>query len=206
MQMHTKYTRLAALLTITMMGTAATAQSASASGTDMSSRSSWLPYTNNGYIGLDVGRSSFQNSCGAAGFACDRSDRAARIYLGGTFNPHFSAEIAYADYGDMRRAGGSSRAQGLNLSLVGRAPLTQNIGLYGKLGTTYGHTRVSAAPGSGVAAGSESGWGPAYGLGISWQWSPNWSSALEWNRQRFDFSGNNSEWVRATYIGLRYHY
>lgn len=206
MKFFTPQIRLAAVLSVALMGSAALAQSTSASSTDMSSRSSWLPYTHDGYVGLDLGRSKFQNSCGAAGFGCDRSDQAARLYLGGYFNPNFGAEVGYVDYGDMQRAGGSTSARGLNLSLVGRAPLTQTFGLYGKLGATYGRTRVSAAPGSGVTGGSENGWGPAYALGVSWQFAPKWSTVLELNREKFDYAGNTSEWVRSTNIGLRYHF
>lgn len=206
MHIRTKRTHVAAGLLVALFASASMAQSSASANTSVSSRSSWLPYTHDGYIGIDAGRSSFQNYCGAGAFGCDRSDQSARIVLGGYFNPNFGAEIGYADFGDMRRAGGITSARGLNLSLVARAPLTQSFGIYGKLGTTYGRTRVSAAPGSGIAAGSENGWGPAYALGLSWHFTPEWSATLEWNRQRFDYAGNTDGWIRSTNIGIRYHF
>lgn len=206
MHIRIKPTHVAAALLAALFTSATMAQTSASAGANTSSRSSWLPYTHDGYIGIDVGRSSFQNNCGGGGFGCDRSDRSARVVLGGYFNPNFGAEIGYADFGDIQRAGGSTRAHGLNLSLVARAPLTQNLGLYGKIGTTYGRTRVSAALGSGIASGSENGWGPAYGLGVSWNFTPEWSATLEWNRQRFDYAGNTDSWIRSTSIGIRYHF
>ena len=203
MLIHCTYRQATVALAAALIASASVAQSTSA---DPSTRSSWAPYTQDGYMGLDIGRSSFRNNCGVGGFGCDRTDRTGRLYLGGYFNPHFGAEIGYADLGDMQRAGGNTRARGINLSLVARAPLTERFGVYGKLGTMYGRTRVSAAPGSGVVGGSDSGWGPTYALGLSWHLSQNWSTVLEWNRQRFDFAGNNDSWVRSTSVGLRYHF
>jgi OOP family OmpA-OmpF porin len=55
---------------------------ASSSNTYDANRTSWIPYTNNGYIGLNVGRSRFSTAC-VGGFACDRSDTSGHIYLGG---------------------------------------------------------------------------------------------------------------------------
>lgn len=169
-------------------------------------RRSWLPYTNNGYIGLNLGRSKYSTSCGSSAFGCDDSGNFGSVVLGGMFHPNFGAEIGYLNMGDSDRAGGTTRAQGLNLSLVGRAPLGSQFSVFGKLGTTYGRTRTSAAAGSGVQAGKDSGWGAAYGLGASWDFSPNWSATLEWQRHRFEFAGNRDDWVRATSLGVRYRF
>jgi OOP family OmpA-OmpF porin len=74
------------VLGMAMSGFAAQAQTmpaqASSSNTYDANRTSWIPYTNNGYIGLNVGRSRFSTAC-AGGFACDRSDTSGHIYLGG---------------------------------------------------------------------------------------------------------------------------
>ncbi len=205
MKTQIKRSHVVIAVVMALAGSTAMAQSTAPATTTQSSRSSWLPYTNDGYIGLNVGRSSFQNNC-IGGFSCDRTDRSAHIYVGGYFTPHFGAEIGYVDFGDMQRAGGNTRAHGLNLSLIARTPLTQNLGLYAKLGTTYGRTRVNSAAGSGIASGSENGWGPAYALGVSWHFTPQWSAVLEWNRTRFDYAGNTDGWVRSTNIGVSYHF
>lgn len=169
-------------------------------------RASWIPYTRNGYMGLNLGRSNFGTSCGNLALRCDNSDTSGHFYLGGYFNPYLGAEIGYVNLGDIQRAGGSTEADGVNLSLVARAPLASNFSLYGKLGATYGRTRVSAAAGSGVVSGREHDWGGAYALGASYNFSSNWSAVLEWNRTRFNFAGNDREWVRSTSLGLQYRF
>ncbi len=168
-------------------------------------RSSWIPYTHSGYIGLNAGRSDFSNGC-VAGFRCDEKDTMGKIYLGGYFTPNFGAEIGYTDMGDAQMAGGRTSAQGINLSLVGRVPVGERFSLFGKLGTTYGRTRVSALPGTGVVSGKESGWGPAYGVGVNWDITSNWSAVLEWERARYRFAGGGREGVSATSLGVRYNF
>lgn len=170
------------------------------------SRSSWLPYTRNGYVGLGVGRSHYLTSCGTSGLRCDDSSQAGHVYVGGLFNPYLGTEFGYLHMGNADRAGGTTRAQGINLSLVGRLPLTAGFSVFGKLGTTYGRTRVDGLPGTGVVGGKESGWGPSYGLGLSVDFSNNWSGVLEWQRHRFQFPGNDRDSVRSTSLGLKYHF
>ena len=137
---------------------------------------------------------------------CDDSETSGHIYLGGYFNPYLGTEIGYLDMGSMSRAGGTTQAYGLNLSLVARAPLGQSFSVYGKLGGTYGRTRVSAAPGTGIVTGRESGWGPSYALGLSWDINNNWSTVLELERNRFQFAGNHDDYVRSTSLGLKYSF
>lgn len=197
-------------LTVALTGLAAQAQTmpaqASAGNAYDANRTSWIPYTHNGYIGLNVGRSNFGNTCGALALRCSDSDTSGHVYLGGYFNPYFGAEIGYLDMGDMARAGGTTQAYGGNLSLVARAPLSQSFSIYGKLGATYGRTRVSAAPGTGVVSGRESGWGPSYAVGLSWDLSSNWAAVLEYESNRFQFAGNTHDNVRATSLGLKYSF
>jgi OOP family OmpA-OmpF porin len=203
----TRYSLVA--LGIALSGLAAQAQTmpaqASSSNTYDANRTSYIPYTNNGYVGLNVGRSRFSTAC-VGGFACDRSDTSGHIYLGGYFNPYLGAEIGYTDLGSVKRAGGRTEAYGVNLSLVGRVPLSQNFSIYGKLGGTYGRTRVSTAAGTGIANGRDSSWGPAYAVGLSWDIDRNWSALLEFDDTRFQFAGNTHDNVRATSLGLKYSF
>ena len=61
----TRYSLVA--LGIALSGLAAQAQTmpaqSSSYNTYDASRTSWIPYTNNGYVGLNVGRSRFSNAC-----------------------------------------------------------------------------------------------------------------------------------------------
>jgi OOP family OmpA-OmpF porin len=168
------------------------------------SRPSWMPGTTNGYVGLSLGRPSYRLDCGAGG--CDQPGASGRAYLGGMFSPFFGAEVGYLHMGEVDRGGGGTRAEGVNFSLVGRADVGAGFGVFGRVGATYGRTRVDASTGVGITVGRASGWGPSYGLGVDWAFSERWSAVLDWQRQRFDFAGDETGWVRATSVGLKYRF
>lgn len=197
----TTHHRLAALA-LAALASAAGAQTTSAYDAN---RSSWLPYTRNGYVGFNIGSPRYDTPCGV-GFGCDNPNTSYNLYLGGYFNPYVGAEIGYLHMGDASRGGGTQRAQGLNLSLVGRVPIGQMFSLFGKIGTTYGRTTTDASPASGLVAGSESGWGGAYALGATMDFSNNWGVVLEWQRHRFHFAGDRQDDVRTVNLGVRYRF
>ncbi len=165
-------------------------------------RSSWLP--GGGYAGLNLGRPSYRLDCGIGG--CDQPNLSANAYVGSMLTPNFGAEVGLLHMGEAERGGGDTRAEGVNFSLVGRAQVGAGFGVFGRVGTTWGRTRVDAAPGAGIATGRASGWGPAYGLGVDWAFTENWSAVLDWQRHRFDFAGDDNAWVRSTSIGLKYRF
>ena len=75
-----------------------------------SSRPSWIPYTNNGYIGLNVGRSNYGTGCGGFALRCQDSSTSGHLHLGGYFNPYLGLELGYLDMGNIDRAGGRTDA------------------------------------------------------------------------------------------------
>jgi len=158
------------------------------------------------YFGLNVGQSDFSLPSGTGAFPSDNKDTSYNIYGGSYFNNNFGLELGYTDFGKANRAGGQTEAQGINLSLVGRLPLSNSFNLLGKLGTTYGHTRVSSAAASGIASGSESGWGVSYGLGAEWAFTPAMSAVLAWDEHDMKFVGTGNQRVSTTSLGLRYRF
>lgn len=94
--------------------------------------------------------------------------------------------------------GSNVRAQGLNLSLVGRTPLFSGVGLYGRVGNTYGY--ADAAPGS--ALGNESPNTLSYGAGVSMDFTRRLSATFGWESNDLRFTGG----PRATSLGLQYRY
>lgn len=192
-----------ALAVLLASGTAIAQASGASSPYDLR-RGSWLPYATSSYIGLNLARPRYQLGCGGG---CDQPGLAGHVYAGGMFSPFFGAELGYLNFGELERGAGShTRAQGLNVSLVARASLGAGFGVFGRLGATYGRTRVDPGAGSGITPGRASGWGPAYGLGVDWQFSDNWSAVLDWQRHRFDLAGDDNGWVRATSVGLKYRF
>ncbi|MBH1957476.1 outer membrane beta-barrel protein [Polaromonas sp.] len=159
-----------------------------------------------GYVGLNAGQSSYSLGNGLSLFSADDHDTAYNIYTGSFFNQNFGAELGYTDFGKIDRAGGRTKAEGINLSLVGRVPVSQSFNLLGKLGTTYGRTDVSSLPGSGVASGKETGFGVSYGLGAEYVFNPQLSAVLQYDEHRLKFAGEGRDSISATTVGLRYRF
>ena len=159
-----------------------------------------------GYVGLNIGSSNYSLGNGIGAFSSDDSDTVYNVYTGTYFTPNFGFEVGYTNFGKIARAGGETKAQGINLSLVGRAPITQSFNIFGKLGTTYGRTEVSAFPGTGIASGKENGFGVSYGIGAEYSFNPQLSAVLQYDEHKLKFAGNGSDRVNATTVGLRYRF
>jgi OmpA-OmpF porin, OOP family len=159
-----------------------------------------IPYSTQGYVDINVGRPDYDLGCGAGGFSCSDSSTSFNLYTGGMFTQYLGAELGYVNLGKMRRGGGASKAHGINVSLVGRVPLGA-FNVFGKLGTTYSRTEVTASPLSGIATGRESGWAPTYGAGVGYDLTPRSSIVLEWNRYDMRFAGVGKQEVTTTSLG-----
>ena len=158
------------------------------------------------YVGLNLGSSSYSLGNGFGPFASDDSDTVYNLYTGTFFTPNFGFELGYTNFGKIDRAGGTTKAGGINLSLVARAPITQSFKLLGKLGTTYGQTDVTAAPGSSITSGKETGFGVSYGIGAEYSFNSQLSAVLQYDEHKLKFPGDGSDRVNATTVGLRYRF
>jgi len=157
-----------------------------------------------GYIGLSVGQSDYSLDNGIDLFESDQGDTSYGIQLGNYFSTNFGVEIGYTDFGSVNRAGGTTKADGVNLSLIGKLPLNPMFNVLGKIGTTYSRTDVSSNPASGIVAGSENGFGLSYGVGVEYVFTPQWSTVLQYESQEMKFAGDRDERVGATSLSVRY--
>jgi OOP family OmpA-OmpF porin len=194
-----------ALAPLALAAITAVAALPAAAQTSTSSSSSMMPGLSRGYMGLNIGKSDFRAGCGNGAFACDDSDTAGSIYFGSMFRDNLGAELGYVNMGRVSRGGGDTKAHGLNLSLVGKAALTPAFSLLGKVGTTYGRTKTTSAAGSGVTAGSDNGFGLSYGIGASYDFTPNVAATINWDSHDFRFAGGRDP-VRMTSVGLQYKF
>ena len=161
----------------------------------------------NTYVGLNVGKSDFAINSGFGGFPSDKRDTVYNIYSGTFFSPNFGLELGYTHFGKIERAGGTTRAEGVNLSLVGKAPLgSSGFNLLGKVGTTYGRTDVSALPFTGVSSGRETGLGISYGLGAEYVFSPQLSAVVQYDEHKLKFVTAGRDRVSAATLGVRYRF
>lgn len=182
------------------------AQAPATSTQDSPPSRSLLPAKGSGYVGLSLGRSRYTTHCGVSSFNCDSSDNSVQISAGSMIGNFWGVELGYIDMGRISRGGGTTRAQGVNLSLVGKAPVWQSLGVFGKIGTTYGRTETSALLGSGINNGSDRGFGLSYGAGVSYDFTPRLSATLAWDSHDFRFAGSGRDPVRSTSLGLQYKY
>ena len=157
-----------------------------------------------GYIGLSVGQSDYSLDNGIDLFESDQGDTSYGIQLGNYFSTNFGVEIGYTNFGSVNRAGGTTKADGVNLSLIGKLPLNPMFIVLGKVGTTYSRTDVSSNPASGIVAGSENGFGLSYGVGVEYVFTPQWSTVLQYESQEMKFAGDRDERVGATSLSVRY--
>jgi OmpA-OmpF porin, OOP family len=165
--------------------------------------SSLLPYTTYGYVGLNVGASHYNTPC-AGSFSCDNPNVAGKIYTGGMISKAFGLELGYLNMGNADRNGGTTKAQGVNISLVGNLPVTDSFSVFAKGGATYGWTNISAAPGT-VPTGDENGFGLSYGAGLGYDVSRAVQVVAEWDRNRFKFvSGRDN--VDLYSAGVRFKF
>jgi opacity protein-like surface antigen len=172
----------------------------------MSNSYSSMRAPGSGYIGLSVGQSDYSLDDGINVFESNQGDTSYGIHVGNYFSPNFGIELGYTDYGSVARAGGRTKSDGINLSLIGKMPLNPAFNLLGKLGTTYSRTEVSSNPASGIAAGSENGWGLSYGLGVEYVFTPQWSTVLQYESQDMKFAGGRDDRVGVTSLAVRFNY
>lgn len=184
-----------------VLACSAQAQSSQSSSMPAGSSGSFslIPYATNGYFGVNVGKPEWDLPCVGL-FECSESDTSYNLYTGGMFNPYLGAEVGYVNFGRFERAGGRTRAHGLNLSVVGQLPLG-GLTLFAKAGAMYGETKVTASPLSGLATGKDRGWERSYGAGAAFNLSPRSAVVLEWNRYDLNFVGSGRNDIKTTSLG-----
>ena len=160
------------------------------------------------YIGVNVGQSDFSRVNNGTGlFSTDRNTTDYSIYAGNYFNnSNLGLELGYTDFGSISRAGGRTKADGINLSLIGRMPMSGAFNLLGKVGALYGRTDVSSAAGSGITASSETGFDWTYGLGLEYAFNPKWSGVLQYDENFLKFSNTGRDRITAVSLGIRHRF
>jgi OmpA-OmpF porin, OOP family len=161
-----------------------------------------------GYVDLSAGQTDYRLGNGTGLFANDNRSTAYTLSGGAYFTNNLGVELGYTDFGRISRGGGTTRADGLSLRVVGKMPVGQSFNLLGKIGTTYGRTEVSSVPGSGIPAGSDSGFGLSAGLGAEFVFTPNWSALLQYDIHDLRFAGgvNDRDRLAVVSVGLRYSF
>lgn len=123
----------------------------------------------------------------------DGKDSGVKIYGGYAFSRNFAAELSIVDLGQMTYSGsfggstvtnGKVKTSGLNMSLVGIIPLSENFSLFAKGGLFAWESKASditnGFPFSQIAEDVDI----SYGFGASFHFNRNFSVQVEW--EQFD--------------------
>ena len=140
-------------------------------------------------------------------FAGNQQSQAYGIAMGNYFAGHnYGVEVGYADLGSVNRYGGSTKVDGINLSLIGRLPISASFNLLGKVGTTYSRTDVSTNAANSNLAGSERGFDWSYGVGAEYRLTPQWSATLQYAEHFVKYPATGNERVSSTTLGARFYF
>jgi OOP family OmpA-OmpF porin len=180
-----------------------------------------MPASAQWYVGGGVGSSKVTGADGTAPTippltltGADSSKASIKVYGGYQFTPNWGVEAQYADlgsrdFGIRNGAGallatGSLKASQFSVAGTGTLPLSNNFSLFGKLGISSNHGKISAV---GVSdSGSKTS--PLIGVGVTYNFSPKLAVRFEYEDfGKFSNDGGASGGsIRADNFGLSLQY
>ena len=157
------------------------------------------------FIDLSVGKSTYNTSCGSvAGLTCSRGTTSYSLTAGNMVTDNVGVELSAMNLGKADRAGGSVIARGISLSAVGRLPLGEHFALEGKVGPTFGITKVSVPATSGLPSGRARGLGLGYGVALDVNFARSLHGAIGWEQHDLKFAGQGRSDVHNVTVSLGY--
>jgi OOP family OmpA-OmpF porin len=157
-------------------------------------------------LGLNPAHAAVAIGCGSSLLPCRSPEEAAAASRLQDDHLRWTVELGVLNLGATGIALSPGR-QGLNLSLVGRRPLSlfgSRFSVYGKLGTTYGvaDPAVAATP----VPPLEGGYGLSFGAGVSMDFTPRLSGSFGFDSHELRLGGGPRDPVRSTSLGLQFRY
>lgn len=173
---------------VVMLGLAAAALAGSAAAQDRGA-----------YLGGSGGIVQYKESCAGLSAPCDDKDPAWRLFAGYRFSRHFSAELAYADLGEVTSGGAAASTKAFDVSALLSFPVAQGLSAFGRLGVYRSRVKAPAA--------GETSSGLTYGAGLGWDFA-RFGVRVEW--QRYDNVGGGSiggeDTVDALLVGALFRF
>ncbi|MCM2130343.1 outer membrane beta-barrel protein [Larsenimonas rhizosphaerae] len=132
------------------------------------------------YSGVGVGQSrvhdadlhAFSNNDSGSTISSD-DDTAQNAFVGYKYNPYFSSEAFFTDFGDVDVSGngtdGKLSTKAYGLSAIGELPIYGGLSAYGRVGYAYFKTNGHGSYGAGNDIDNEYGGAPVYGVGAKYQ-------------------------------------
>ncbi|WP_375193957.1 porin family protein [Marinobacter sp.] len=157
------------------------------------------PYVSGSYGGYKAHGGDFEDENDMLGAA-----------LGYQFNPLFALEAEYIDFGNFGQDDVEGKLKGVSVGAVGRLPLTESFGVYGKAGAFASALDVDAFNESETYDEVT----PFVGAGVDFRVTPRLSAFAEYNRYNVDvdeedFNGqvtNSGPEFDTGRVGLKYQF
>lgn len=160
------------------------------------------------YVGGNIGRSELKLSGDGSGKENKTSFKA---YAGYDFTANFGVEGGYVDFGKLKDSDGGASASletsALYAAATGTLPLNEQFSLFGKVGVTRNHTKVSASAGIFSVSGSKNKTSALIGVGAAYNINKNLSAVAEYEHfgKTLDVDGANLKASQFS-VGLRYKF
>lgn len=146
-------------------------------------------------LGLQAGQDGLQTPCGSFTISCD----GATLPLYASQRKPYSVSMQVQGYTEAPAALSAARPPGLNVSLVGKAGLGWDLGVYGRVGASFNRLGTALAP---VSPGEG---GFSYGVGLNWEFSRAASAAIGLDSYELRGSLGEARELRTS-LGLRWRY
>ncbi len=132
-----------------------------------------LQSTNPVYVGGSLGSTSIDSFCDGA-VNCDDSDMGWKIFAGYDFSERLAFEVGYNSIGTMTSSTDKTEITGFELAAIGKMPLNDQIGLFGKAGLFRWEAKNNDE--------KRSAFDVMFGAGIDYKINGNISLRGEWER------------------------
>lgn len=119
----------------------------------------------------------------------DGKDTAWKIFGGYMFNRHFGIEAAYINAGEVSYSGtfsgfpvtgGKVELTAFNVSVLGNLPINEQFSVFGKVGLFSWEAEASDITGGFPFSGSEDGTDISFGVGVGYNFTPNFGVRAEY--------------------------
>ena len=147
-------------------------------------------------LGLQAGQDgSSSASCGRFAISCD----ATTLPLYASPRKPYSVSMQVVGYTEAPATLSAGRPPGLNVSLLGKAGLGWDLGVYGRVGTAFHRAATVLTP---VSPGEG---GVSYGVGLDWRFSRAASAAIGLDSYELRGGFGDTRELRTS-LGLRWRY
>ena len=163
-----------ALASMLLLSTASVCQADPLSFTNPFSGSSGSTGTSNPvYLGVSAGSSSVDSFCDNE-INCEDSDMGWKVFAGYDYSERIAFEVGYVSLGEMKSNTKKTEITGYEVAAVGKVPLNDNIGLFGKAGMLRWDTDNDNDKRSATDI--------MFGAGVDYKFSDNMAFRAEWER------------------------